>query len=291
MTTSLGLLTTVFILLPGFLLLRFRQSTAEYRDLGTFEVTTISVAYSVVIFAAWFTLNLLLQTATQGHYRFIDQLIALTTAPDIKPFLSTSMAAMVLLYMGVFLASGILVYNLAYMRVWFHILNSLGVTRFSRHLTPWEDFLTINQSCWIALEVACGKTYIGRVGLFSHQPFERNELVLTGTTESPVIAYDADHKKIEFGPSIHQLYINSTEIRAMFAIADGRIPTGEPKKPRYFNTIISLVLALSSIVALAALLAADITQSFPHAPIIDGVAGLFTIGLLFLNLCNLRLFR
>ena len=291
MTTALGVLITVFVLLPGFLLLRFRQATAEHRDLGTFEISTVSVAYSVIIFSGWFITNLGLQGITQRRYSFLEQLASMAMSSDIRPFLSKATAAMVIVYVGVFLASGLLVYNIAYIGAWFRFLQGIGVTRFSRHLTPWEDFLTLNHMNWIAVEMTSGKTYVGRIGLFSHQPFERNELVLTGTSESPVIVYDTNNKMIDFGPCIHQVYVAANEIRAMHAIPDASNAPSTPRVLQKFSTVGSLTAAICALIVLVSAIAANITQALPHAPILDFIGGCFTLGFILLNLLSLKPYR
>ena len=290
MTTTIGVLTTIFVLLPGFLVLRIRQSTREYRDLGNFQITTVSVAYSVAIFAIWFSVNILLEMITQKRYMFLEHLTQMSKVTDFDLFLSEFTAAMVLLYVGIFCAFGLLVYNFGFISIWFRFLHGVGATRFSQHLTPWEDFLTLNRVNWIAVELKDGRTFIGKIGLFSHLPFKR-QIVLTRTSESPVIMYGEDNKKIVFGPEIDQTYVNDDEIRSMHSVVDKTITIETPSPIHYVFTFGTLVLVVLASIIWAAVVAVNITASWRHSPVLDITLGLLVLTFLLLNLISLRRHR
>ncbi len=245
MSSAAGVLSTVFVLLPGFLILRIQQSTKEYREKGVFESTVVSVGYSLLVVLLWISCNVLTKALTHGAYSFSQELITLSKAADIAPFLSYYALSFSIIYVFCFLAIGFLVYDFQYMDIWFRFLHRAGATRFSQHLTPWEDFLAINRYNWIAVELKDGRTLVGKIGLFSQLPFKK-QIVLWPGSEPTIAIYgpEPDHKPIDFGPPISQTYISVDEIRAMHAIKDEKISQVVPTAWNYAATFLSLFVCV-----------------------------------------------
>lgn len=244
MTSTVNILFTVFLLLPGFLTLRIRQSTREYRELSAFEFTTISVGYSLLILMLWVFVNWLLFIITSSRYRFVNDLQRLIVNQDYAILFSRFTIDFFLTYVCCFITFSIIVFNVHWIDFWKKLSRKSGFTRFSYHLTPWEDFHSLNRLNWIAVELKDGRTFLGKPGLISHLPFER-ELVLKRVKDSPIVVYDKDHKKIEFGPAIDQTYIDISEINAIHAIEDKNVEITEPKLKDYFALFVSLLFFIA----------------------------------------------
>lgn len=287
LSSAVGILATVFVLLPGFIVVRVQQSTREFREWGTFEFTITSVAFSVVIFLLWVILSAGLEWLTGGAYRFSGYLKALLIGASPAELVSSQTVASVILYAGSFLAVTLFLYSYQFMGISYRILRALRLNRFSEHLTPWEDFLTLNRLNWIAVEMKDGRTVLGKVGLFSHMPFER-QLVLTRTRSSPVAIYDASHKLIKFGPEIANSYVPFENIQAMHAIEDKRI-VGKTLSPMdYLFSIETVFFAILWLVFFTCVMAIAVSGTYAQSLSVDILEILQVGSLLALSLTSLR---
>jgi len=255
--------------------------------MGVFESTIVSVGYSLLVVLFWLGSNVLVATLTKGAYAFPSEFIALSRATDLSGILSPYTLAFAVIYFACFAAIGFLVYDFQYMDIWFQFLHRTGATRFSQHLTPWEDFLSINRWNWIAVELKDGRTLVGKVGLFSQLPFKK-QLVLDSGSDAPISLYGPDLRKIDFGPDISQTYIPFDEIRAMHAIEDKTIKVVHPTAWNYALTFLTLFLGAGATLYASIASAASITFVWPNATALSfSLFGVAIISLV-LNFVSLR---
>lgn len=191
----------------------------------------------------WVFVNWLLFIITCSKYRFVNDLQRLIVNQDYAILFSKFTLDFFLTYICCFITFSVIVFNVHWIDLWKKLSRKSGFTRFSYHLTPWEDFHSLNRLNWIAVELKDGRTLLGKPGLISHLPFER-ELVLKRVKDSPIVVYDKDHRKIEFGPAIDQTYIDISEINAIHAIEDKNVKITKPILKDYFALFVSLLFFL-----------------------------------------------
>ncbi len=286
----MGIAYSVLVLLPGFLLLLVRQSTGEYERLSSFEATVVSVGYSVVVFFLFLSLSALLEWMSAeryGAFAIVKDILSLKKVPPLKArfFLSS-----LLIYLDGFVISALWIYNSHWIGFWKKIRIKLGLHRFTEHLTPWEDFLTLNKFNWLAVELKDGRTLVGKVGAFSHLPFQRQLLLKSvedKNVNSPIIIYDKDRKKVNFGPPVYQSYIPIEEIGTIHSIRDSKIKTVLPK---YTSSFLSLLCSSVYLIALVILIVINLMGYCVHPALLDLSALLLAIASITLNLSFLARF-
>ncbi|MBA7586548.1 hypothetical protein ES708_28550 [subsurface metagenome] len=289
MTSTVNILFTVFLLLPGFLAMKIGQSTKEYRELSAFEFTTISVGYSLLIVIIWIFTNWLLFVITSSRYGFVNDLYKLITKQNYAVLFSKFTIVFFLTYVCCFITFSVIVFNIHWIDLWKKLSRKSGFTRFSYHLTPWEDFHSLNRLNWIAVELKDGRTLIGKPGLISHLPFER-ELVLKRVKDSPIVVYDKNQKKVEFGPAIDQTYIDISEINAIHAIEDKNVEITKPNRKDYYVLFLSLLFFIVFFNAAFGFLVLRIEHIFELHFLLHFLCLFISILFLILNLRSLRTF-
>lgn len=285
MGSAIGVASTIILLLPGFMLLLVRQSTGEYERLSNFESTIVSVGYSVVVFSLFVCFGLLLQWTSMGRYGFVGaakEVVLTRSLPQLKNHL---LITSLLVYLNAFAVSSLWVYNSHWIGFWKKIRKWLGLHRFTDHLTPWEDFLTLNKFNWLAVELKDGRTLVGKIGAYSHLPFQR-QLLLKGV-DAPIVVYDKEHRKVGFGPPIYQSYIPMEEIRTIHSVRDDKIKVFLPK---YTTCFLSLICSSAYLTLFTVLLGLNLTGAYLHSPMFDILTFLFALLSISLNLSFLSRF-
>lgn len=268
MSTYVNILFTIFLLLPGFVALRIQQSTSEYRELSAFEFTTISLGYSFVILAIWILENYSLSTIHRLNYDFFEKLEELLVEKDLEVLFSSFSAVLVLTYLNAFICFALFVFNLHWIGLGRKILRKIGLTRFTAHLTPWEDFQILSRLDWVAIELKDGRTFLGKLGLGSHLPFEK-EIVIKRVDKSPVTIYDTNKAKVNVGQEIELSYVKGSEIRAMHTIKDPDIVPTTQKAANYFLVAASLLLAIVALCMLFVLVVLSVGRNLRHSPLLN----------------------
>lgn len=269
------MLFTVFFLLPGFIIQKLLHATKEYRDLSVFEYTTFSIGYSIIIFVVWIFYNQLLCSFDYIQYPFIAQLKSFFIDQNSSLLFSEFSVVFFLSYFCCFICIAVVVYTLSWINLWKSITRGLGLVRFSDHLTPWEDFITLNKMNWLSVEMKDGRTVLGKIGLSSHLPFDR-EIVLKRVDQTPIAIYGSDNKKVNFGPEIEYSYISTSEIKAIHAICDNEILPKAYSFADYFHVALPLIIFVSVSLVTFSLIILNINNCFKHSFIID-LAGLVVV--------------
>ena len=277
------------MLLPGFVALRIQQSTSEYRELSAFEFTTTSLGYSFVILAIWILENYSLSAIRPLGYGFFEKLEDLLVGKNLKVLFSSFSAILVLTYLNAFICFALFVFNLHWLGLGRKILRKLGLTRFSAHLTPWEDFQILSRIDWVAVELKDGRTLLGKLGLGSHLPFEK-EIVLKRVDKSPVTIYNSSKERVNIGPEIELSYVNGSEISAMHSIKDPGIVPAAQKAGDYFLVAASLLLAIMVLCTLFVLVVLNVGCNLSHSPLLDLVLLPIATAAVLWNLWCLRKF-
>lgn len=276
---------SVLVLLPGFILLLVRQSTGEYERLSSFEATVVSVGYSVIVFFLFLSLSLAMEWMSAGRYEVSNvtkEVLLLRNVPPLRPrFFFSSF----LIYLDGFSITALWIYNSHWIGFWKKIRKRVGLHRFTEHLTPWEDFLTLNKFNWLAVELKDGRTLVGKVGAFSHLPFQR-QLLLKGV-EAPIVIYNKDRKKEDFGPPVFQTYIPVEEIGVIHSIKDDKI---KPFLPKYTSSFLSLICSSLYVIAFAVLAVINIMGYWAHPVLLDIPVFFLTVLSVLVNLSFLAKF-
>jgi hypothetical protein len=254
---------TLFFLVPGFAVVKIHQSTREFRDLSAFEYTTLSIAQSFLVLLVWILWILFLNKMFGLH--LVDDLRRLILKGEHELFFSRSLAVFLVTYLTAFLVLTLLLFNLAWTRAPNKLLRALGFSRFTEHLTPWEDFQILGQPHWILIELKDGTSISGKIAFGSHMPFTK-ELVLKRVDQSPIMVYDKDHKLVDYGQDIEMTYVDANEIRDIHMVKDEKVK--EPTRPirKHIATTISLVVSLALVAFFMMLLSLWIDHSYPGWP-------------------------
>jgi len=282
--TYINIVFTLFLLLPGFISLKIRQSTREYKDLTTFEYTSISIGFSFLIFLLWLLINSIIFSIDNFHTSFINDLKKLIIDQNLDVLFSKFFVIFIITYMCAFLSFSLLMYNLHWIGFWSKILRKFGLTRFSSHLTPWEDFQILSKLDWIIVELKDGRTIVGKLGFGSHLPFDK-EIVLKRTDLSPIEIYDKEKKRILYGPDIDLTYINYSDINLIHSTKDKSIEIGFQNIKDYTFVFLSLITSILMILVFFSLISLKIEGNFSHGFTVDLIVLLIAI---FSCICNLK---
>ena len=237
-----NLLISVFFLLPGFLIVKLRSSVSEYKELSAFEYSISSIGYSFILFLSWVGLLVLLDKTPFTFY-FISnvRLLLLDFKGNSSLLFSPFIAKILVSYLATLIAFIAIAYNLSWIGFLNLIKRAFDITRFTDHLTPWEDFMILNRYNWLSVELKDGRVFLGKVGIFSHSPFSR-QLILKRVKDSPIEIYDAEKKKVQYGPEIDMTYLNIDEVATINAIADKNIQITPIKNSHYVFLFLSLAV-------------------------------------------------
>ncbi len=239
-TTFIDIVSTIFFLVPGFLIVKIHQSTREFRDLSAFEYTTLSVAQSFMVFLLWVLWILFIGGLFPFH--LIEDLKDLVLNGNHALFFTRSLAVFFTTYLTAFLIAALFLYNFAWTRIVNKGLRLIGFKRFTEHLTPWEEFQMLGRPNWILVELKNGRSIAGKLAFASHIPFGK-ELVLKRVDQSPVMVYDENHELVDYGPEIDMTYVNGDEIRTMHMVRDGEAEKRMRPAGGYTGTLLSLALS------------------------------------------------
>jgi len=243
MTTSISVVFSLFLLLPGFIVIKIHQSTREYKTLDTFEYTTQSLAYSLLIFLIWVLSNYFLLKIFGNKYTLFTDLKEIIIKSNFDPIFSKAFGVIILSYLSSFLIVSLFLYNILWINLFYIIFRKIGFTRFSQKLTPWEDFQLISKFDWVSVELKNGKTIIGKLCFGSHSPFEK-EIVLKAIKDNPIQVYNLNNELVKFGPEIERTYINYNEISNIHSIIDDTIETTNTGIKNHICLILSLLISI-----------------------------------------------
>lgn len=289
MSTYINILFTLFFLVPGFLALRIRQRTAEYRDLSAFEFTSVSIGYSFIIATIWLVINYILARVFPGEYIFFSQLRAIVVDKDLGILFSPFSGAFLVTYANAFGAFSLTLFAIHWMGLGKKVLQALGLRRFTSRLTPWEDFQILSQMDWVAVELTDGRTFLGKLGIGSHLPFDR-ELILKRVDKSPVTIYDANHELVELGEEIQYSYVSGSEIRAMHNLKDPEISAvGHPVR-QYVLVMLLHILGVLFLSLALSLVVLNVGDYWRHSAAWDGGASVIAVVCVVFSLRSLRRF-
>lgn len=288
MSSVFEVTSAIIVLLPGFLILRVRQRTTEYRELSTFEFTIISLAYSVAVLLTFGGLNLIMQSATKQTYNFSEsvvQMVATNASAGLRLEYAFSPigASVIWLYIVCGLVVTFITWNFAWLGIRKKLSRVLGLTRFSDHLTPWEDFFILNRLNWVVVELNDGRSLLGKIGMFSHSPFDR-QVMLHSPGPEGIQVYDSDRTLIRVGPNLHHSYIHGDEITAIHSIKDDKAQEFVPTAAHYVKWTMSLVLAGIVLVACGFLPVLNYSSVWNHTVWLDVVSLIAACVLIFWNL-------
>ncbi len=289
MLTYINIIFTILLLLPGFIALKIRQSTSEYKELSTFEYTTTSLGFSFLIFLLWIVLNYIIKIFFIPKYSFFQGLKNIIIKHKIEILFSNFTIFFILTYFISFIIFSLIIYNLHWLGLWHKILRKLDLVRFSPHLTPWEDFQILSKLDWIFVELKDGKSILGKLGFGSHLPFDK-EVVLTRTKKSPIQIYE-NQELIDFGHDIEMTYINYSEISAMHSIKDKKIKEAKNSWKDYFSLFISLFLCCVFTVTQLICIIAKIDSYISYSLIFDILGTILIFSILIWNLKSLSRFN
>jgi hypothetical protein len=243
LTTALNILVSIFFLLPGFIIIKVRQSTSEYREMSAFEYTTASIGYSIAIFLLWILYQISLEAVKVFHYHFFDELKNVVFGKDYDLLFDGFLVKCFIPYLNVVFLFAIFIYNFHWISLNKRIKSLLGHNRFTDHLTPWEDFFIINRNNWLVVELQDKRSIMGKVGFSSHLPFKK-EVVLKRIDSTPIVLYDSNNKIVNFGPDIDQTYINTEDITAIHSVVDETIDEREITVISYLLVIMTFGILL-----------------------------------------------
>lgn len=289
MTTYVNIIFTLFLLLPGFISLKIRQSTREYKELSTFEFTSISLGFSFLIFISWIFLNYVISSFDCIAYSFLNNLKQLFIGQKLEILFTRFFAVFIITYACAFIFFSLLIYNIHWLGLWNKILRKLGLTRFSSHLTPWEDFQILSRIDWLLVELKDGRTVVGKLGFGSHLPFDK-EIVLKRTDISSIEIYDDQKQPVDYGHEIDLTYINYSDINTIHSIKDKSIEVSPQKIREYIILFISFLLSSALILSFFSLIAIKIDGQISYNFYLDVIIFMVTISSVIWNLKSLSKF-
>ncbi len=243
MVTAINIFFSIIFLLPGFILIKIRHSTSEYRELTIFEYTTTSIGYSLIIFLLWILYQYILESITFFDYEFFIYVERIIISKQYSIIFTGFFTKFILSYLNIVLLFAVFIYNIYWTKVLKKIKHLLGHNRFTDHLTPWEDFLIINQNNWLVIELKDGSSIMGKIGFHSHSPFEK-EFVLKRVNETPITIYDKEKVKVNFGPDIDQSFITTEEIKVIHSVIDENIEPQEISISKYLCILVTYLVFL-----------------------------------------------
>ena len=169
--------TSIFFLIPGYLIVKFLQSIQEAKTLDSFELSIQSLIYSLFITALW------LYFSAEGNM-VIKSVQNYTVRTDISKFLyfsfvSKSVFKLTLITMTLAFILGCW----RYYGIYWWIIKKLRFTRLNSYITTWEELADLSKGKWVSVELNNGDTYIGLIHSMTHHPFHR-ELILTVGNEN-----------------------------------------------------------------------------------------------------------
>ena len=284
MTDYIGIISTLFLLLPGFVVIKIHQSAREYKSLSTFEYTTTSLGYSLLIFLLWIIINYSLSFIGAGNYCLLQDLKEVIISQNYEILFSKSFGAIIFSYLCSFGIVSLILYNILWVNLTYVFFRKLNLTRFSQGLTPWEDFQMISKLDWIIVELKNGKSIVGKLCFWSHSPFGK-ELVIKRTDSSPIQLYDSNNKNISFGPEIELAYVNIDEISTIYSVKDKGISVTN----RTRSDVLYLILSLSFSIIMILLTFSSIPLMLYKSVHISSWLILLFFVLLFIGLvCNFK---
>ena len=289
MATYINILFTLFMLLPGFLALRVCNSTKEYRELSTYQYTSISLGFSFIIILLWLLENYIIKSCLIIDYDFFENLKNLIVNGKLEPLFTSFISIFLITYINAFTLFSLLAYNCSWLGLFSKFTKVLGLIRFSPHLTPWEDFQILSKYNWIAVELKDGRTIFGKIGFGSHLPFDR-EIVLKRVDDSSILIFDKENKKVDFGPDIDLSYINYSEITNIHSMKDSGIEIVPHGIKDYSYVLFSLLLSLIFIQLFFTLLILNVDAYFTHSCLIEILLFSLTILSLTFNFKSLSKF-
>ena len=207
------LLLSVFLILPGFLVERVRRSAKEYESYTVFETTIVSLGFSIIIFVfAMLTINYNVFVTNISNQSFVELVNEIV---DNKTFL-VNMDKFLYAFIS-YLVVAISLTNVLFCSAWinfgYRVRELLNLTRRTKHLTPWDDYLEANKMRWISASLNDGRTIVGRASITSHSPF-KHELILTSEKENPIEIYQ-NSKILETSIPIETVYIPGDSIKSL----------------------------------------------------------------------------
>jgi len=223
------------ILLPGFFIERIRSSTREYVVKDNFSSTIQSFFFSLILFILWFLSNCLFMLF-DSSYLFTTYINRFQNYNIYHLISNKKIIYPILLYIFVFISFGFIVHAWEWLYLSFKLRKFLGLHRFTRNLTPWEDFIFMSSGHWVDVELSSGCHYIGMITISSHNPFEK-EIVISSSDYNPMIIYNKEFQKINYEILPDQVYLNLKNI-----VSISRFPKKNemPSKLETKNIILNL---------------------------------------------------
>ncbi len=177
MALPADLIVSLLFLLPGFLVVQARRRAKEYVQHEAFEFTIISLAFSFFLLLLWVAICLFQRALIDSKFSVFQSLEEYVSKSGVASLFNSYVYIALICYLLVFLTFTFVAYAFAYSSTLHFVVRIFGLRRRTRHLTPWEDFLHLNRRRWVSISLNDNRTYVGRVGIFSHKPFE-DELIL-----------------------------------------------------------------------------------------------------------------
>lgn len=282
MSSVFEVLATIFVLLPGFGVVWIIHATRANRELGTFEFTLVSLANSLLVAGAFLLLGWITQATTRGEYAFVASLrdFANRESGYLAVLLARDGLSALFLYVFAFVAVTFVTFTFSWSRMVFTALSSLGFVRFTRHLTPWEDFMEANRLNWVAADMKDGRTIVGRIAAFSHYPFDR-QVILSSTSKYPLRIYDENHKVVQHAQNVRvgQVLVSDDQVTSFQGI-EGQHKPVPPATHDYLVLLMLSLLVVTTLLLAARFVAVAVVFSRAQvwAIVVTAVSGILIVG-------------
>jgi hypothetical protein len=225
MNSWIGIIGSILLLLPGFLVIKVKQKCQEYARLDTFETTTQSLAYSFGICVIWLIFTYI-STIIYQRYDIKNVIINYAENKNVSVLFSKTILIAIFDYfiVGVMFTFSIFITN--WVQLWKYITRRLDLDRYTKHLTPWEDFSMLCKGEWIAIHINDGRSFIGQIEIVSQLPFEKEIIISCG--DDQIIVYDKNHKKEKYSDKVGYVFIDSKNISTIEILDKTREEIEEP---------------------------------------------------------------
>jgi len=169
--------TSAVFLIPGYVVVRFLQTTRESRTADNFELTIQSLIYSLFIAGVW--LYVTPPGRRLSELLVSDNLHLATLFKRRAVFISLLWLAVVTTGTGTILAV------IHHKQLYWRFLDKIGLGRLNGYITTWEELSDLSKGRWVSVETSNGQKFIGVVAALTPHPHERS-MILARRPQHPI---------------------------------------------------------------------------------------------------------
>lgn len=186
------LATSALFLVPGYLVVRFLQTTRETRSVDTLELTLQSLTFSLLICAAWFYCTP--PGVALRQHLLVQGFSGLAQKAAVGRLAFWGLAWLALLTV---ITGGIAAIFRRQQWYW-RALAKIGFDRLSPFITTWEEISDLSAGSWVSVETEHA-TYLGIINSVTPHPHERSVILMRAPKYPMRVLIDGKIESISAG--------------------------------------------------------------------------------------------